>query len=219
MPVIIRMSGFRIKKDEGPWTSDPFYSHSGGHKLRLTMNVVKSSDWFSNRFSHFSLSLLAIYDAHKRRFKQCTIKISLLNQCGDNGHHTSVMNVWVPNLERDIQVGKIDQFISYEDFYRSTKTCQFLQNNSIFIKLQWVEVFMLGEDIVFKTKVINPAKLFYLHLCCSYQSYQDITNVCVHIRMCVHIYIHTYVTGFAKRSLIHAQFQHTLLTTNRWPHQ
>lgn len=141
MPVIIKMSGFRIKKDEGPWASDPFYSHSGGHKLRLIMNVIRSSDWLVNRkFSHFSLSLCVMHGAQERRFKRGTIKVFLLNQCSDNGHCTSLMNVWVPNLQRDVQIGKIDRFISYEDFYKTTTTCQFLQNNNIFFKLQWIQL-------------------------------------------------------------------------------
>lgn len=140
MPVIIKMSGFRIKKDEGPWTSDPFYSHTGGHKVKLTMNLTKSSDWFSNRFSHFSLNLNVAYGMQDRRLKRGTIKISLLNQCSDTEHRTSLMNVWVPSLERDIQIGKVDRFISYEGFYKSTATCQYLQNNNIFIKLQWIQL-------------------------------------------------------------------------------
>lgn len=37
MPVIIRMTGFKMKKDA--WNSDLFYSHPGGHKLQLTMSV------------------------------------------------------------------------------------------------------------------------------------------------------------------------------------
>ena len=140
MPVIIRMSGFRIKKDEGPWNSDLFYSHPGGHKLRLTMNVSKSRDWFGGRFSHFSLSLFVIYSMHERQFKRGHMKISLLNQRSDNEHCTSQMNVWLPNLERNMQIGKIDRFISYDDFYRTTNTCQFLQNNNVFIKLQWIQL-------------------------------------------------------------------------------
>ena len=142
MPVIIKMSGFTTKKDEGPWTSDFFYSHPGGHKLKLTMSVAKSSEWFSNRskLSHFSISLFVIYNAHERRLKRGTIKISLLNQCTDSEHRTALMNVWVPSLERDMQIGKIDRFISCEDFYRNTTTCQFVQNNNIFIKLQWIQL-------------------------------------------------------------------------------
>ena len=140
MPVIIRMSGFRFKKDEGPWNSDLFYSHPGGHKLQLTMNVVKLGDWFGKQLHHFSLSLCIIYSAHERKFKGGTIRISLLNQNSDNEHSISLMNVWVPSFERDVHIGKIDRFISYEDFYKNTATCQFVQNNNIFIKLQWVKL-------------------------------------------------------------------------------
>ena len=140
IPVIIKLSGFRIKKDDGPWTSDPFYSHTGGHKLRLTMNLARSSDWFVNRLSHFSLSLNLMYGAHERRLKGGAIKISLLNQCSDTEHRTSLMKVWVPDVRREMQIGRIDRFISYEDFYRNTATCQFLQNNHIFLKVQWMQL-------------------------------------------------------------------------------
>ena len=140
MPVIIRMTGFKIKKEEGPWTSDLFLSHTDGHKLQLMMDVTRSGDWFGNKHGYFSLSLHAIYSAHERRFKRGTIKISLINQRSDNQHHTSLMNVWVPDVERDMQIGKIDRFISYDNFYRTTSTCQFLQNNNVFIKLQWIQL-------------------------------------------------------------------------------
>ena len=140
MPVTIRISGFRNKRDEGPWTSDPFYSHTDGHKLKLTMTGTGSGDWFSNRFSNFSLSLYVIYTAQEKRFKRGTIKISLLNQRSDTAHHTSLMNVQVPDLEKDMQIGKIDRFISYDNLYRATTNCRYLENSSIFIKLQWLQL-------------------------------------------------------------------------------
>ena len=140
MPVTIRISGFRNKRDEGPWTSDPFYSHTDGHKLKLIMHGTGSGDWFTNRFNSFSLSLYVIYTAHEKRFKRGTVKISLLNQRNDNAHHTSLMNVQVPDLEEDMQIGKIDRFINYDNLYRATTNCRFLESSSIFIKLQWVQL-------------------------------------------------------------------------------
>ena len=57
------------------------------------------------------MSVCYTCNAYERQLKKGTIKIPLLNQCRNNEHSTSLVNVaiWVPSLERDVQTGKIDR--------------------------------------------------------------------------------------------------------------
>ena len=150
-PWVIKMEGFQKKKEKScSWFSDPVYSHFGGYKmcLRVDANGLKGA-----KGTHVSVYTYLMRGDNDNNLKwpfKGTIKVSLLNQLEDGQHHTE--SLWAPDCtvpenargcvtdgERaDNGFGK-SQFIPHLDLACSDDNCQYLKDDTLFLRVDCFE--------------------------------------------------------------------------------
>ena len=75
-----------LKKNTLKWFSPPFYSHAGGYKLCIEVDVAGSSVGEGTHVSVLAHLLHGEYDEQLKWPFRGLIKIKLLNECGDHNH-------------------------------------------------------------------------------------------------------------------------------------
>ena len=146
------MEGLLEKKgNDEEWYSDPVYSHFGGYKMCLR---VDANGIGKGRGTHVSVFINLLRgdndDTLKWPFKG-TIKVSLLNQLEDGQH--CAKQLWLPedvlpacsgrvtDGERANKGYGLSQFISRQDLnYCSDKNCQYLKDNTLFFRVDCIEL-------------------------------------------------------------------------------
>ena len=144
-PVIIKMSQFtRRKEGSVQWYSHTFFTHSGGYRLCMCINATGTGD---SKETHLSVNLLVAKGPHDDKLTwplRGNFMVSLLNQMGNTEHH----NVLFPLNNNPSPAGsrvtsgeyakrgcETTTFISNEELFKSTTTCQFLKDDCIFFQV------------------------------------------------------------------------------------
>ena len=90
-PIIVKMSGFSEKKESGTnWYSEPFYTHEAGYKMQLCVNV---NGWFSR--IHVAVELYIMKGPNDDLVPWPLVgrmELGLLNQIGDQEHHSVIVD-------------------------------------------------------------------------------------------------------------------------------
>ena len=139
VPLIVRMPELM---DQEVWTTDPFFTHTEGYKIILSMSPVKM---IFGQFVDFSLSIFLMdgpYDDKLPWPMSGMLKITLLNQVRDADHHPSILVTCAysnPVSHGEMkQIGYAKRFISRENLYRYNEACRFLRYNAVFFQVDIV---------------------------------------------------------------------------------
>jgi len=136
-PLTLKMVDYFKKKKNGEdWFSDAFFTHSMGYKVCLNVYASGVSKTDVSIWLHL---MKGPNDDHlKWPFKgRCRIK--LLNQIGDGQHYVrSGMISGVdkrPTTDKKQFVWYSYDFIPHTELVRSTVSCQYLKNDTIFLQV------------------------------------------------------------------------------------
>jgi len=126
------------------WYGDPFYSHSRGYKMCLYIYFAGVGP---GKGTHLSITVRLIKGPHDDELTwpmKGKFDVKLLNQISDWEHHSKIMNYDEVDDDATDRVVDCDkagsgcgfyQFISNEDLYKVTPTCQYVKNDSIFFQI------------------------------------------------------------------------------------
>ena len=147
-PVTLKMSGFdKMKKNNLALWSDFFYTTYRGY--RMHMLIVPSSRHLDSG-TYLSCYLYLTKGPHDENltwpFKE-NFEIKLLNQIGDNQHHSTFVTYC--SIVIDDSTGRSTvrkgsktsrgwgkfRFISSEHLHKTTTTCQFIKNDCLFFQI------------------------------------------------------------------------------------
>ncbi len=117
----------------GSWYSEPFYNYPGGYKFQLNIDTNGSSEGSGTHLSAYLNLLPGEYDDERQWPIKVTVRLTMLNQRGDNNHHTS----------RDVVVEyeEVEHFWCINDKYYPLNRLNmvnfaYLYNDSINFKLE-----------------------------------------------------------------------------------
>ena len=144
VPLIVRTP--RVMINEEVWTSNPFFTHFEGYKIKLSVKPVRMAfGLLAHLISYFSLSINLMdgpYDNNLPWPMNGMLKITLLNQVRDVEHHPPVIVTYAhgnPVNHGEIeQIGFIKNFIAREKFYRCNEACQFVKYNAMVFQVDVV---------------------------------------------------------------------------------
>ena len=134
-PVVIKMSEFKKKQKENvQWYSDPFFTHTQGYKMRLSIVPAGIED---GKGTHLSVYLFLMRGPHDDTLKwplKETLEIKLLNQIGDSDHHSKMITFEAQN--NGVSRGKGQtQFIPNKDLGVTATNYQYLKDNCVFFQV------------------------------------------------------------------------------------
>jgi len=147
-PVTMKMSQYNKYKrssNNSKWYSDNFYSHSNGYLMSL---YVLASGHDASKGTHMSVFLVLMRGPHDDELSwplRGTFEIKLLNQISSSSHHSCSLTY--DNKTSDGTAGRvtegmkaayghgIPQFISNDDLFKNTSTCQYIKDDCIFIQV------------------------------------------------------------------------------------
>ena len=132
VPLIVRMSKV---VDQELWTTDPFFTHSEGYKLTLSLTLARAT---LVQFSYFSFCVNLMDGPHDDKLPwpmNGMLEVTLLNQNRNDEHYPPVMVSYLhskPVAHGEMkQAGFIKRFISHEKLHEATERCQFLKFNGV----------------------------------------------------------------------------------------
>jgi len=146
-PVIMKISKFNESRRRLAWCSDSFFSHIKGYKLCL---YVYFTGVGPGRGTHLSISLRLMKGPHDDELTwplREKFEVKLLNQISDCEHRCESVNYdevddmatdRVTNGDMATSGCGFYKFISNEDFYKGTPTCQYLKDDSIIFQINRV---------------------------------------------------------------------------------
>ena len=142
-PVILKMSKYtNLKLQKKKWFSVPFYTHKNGYKMCMSVysNGINKSE--GTHMSVFLHMMKGPYDGWLSWPLVASFKIYLLNQIVDTGHYElevlfnqKDIGDRVFSEARSKGTGK-QLFISNEKLEKITYNCQFLKNDTVFLKVR-----------------------------------------------------------------------------------
>ena len=122
----------------------PFYTHSGGYKMQVTVYPYGNSSGKGTHMSVFFSLVKGENDDHLKWPFEGTILFKLLNQCEDNGHEAVMLTlsgsrilpsvVKRPDSYRNKSRG-YPEFIHLSSIENPTPTCQYLMNNTLYFSI------------------------------------------------------------------------------------
>ena len=137
-PVILKVSNFTdLKVQKKKWFSIPFYTHRKGYKMCISVypnGVVKGEG------SHMSMFLHVMKGPYDNQFSW-PFEIYLLNQIIDTTHYKSEVSFSQREMGDRVFSGVRGKgwgsqvFISNEKLENITLNCQFLKNDTVFLKV------------------------------------------------------------------------------------
>ena len=147
-PWVVKLEGFKEKRNEGRCYSDPVYSHFGGFKMCLCTYPNGRGSFKGTHISVYVHLMKGHNDDNLKFPFKGYILVSLLNQLEDKNHH--IEELWNPEdnvperssgrvttRERSGHGWGHSQFIPQNDLnYNSDKNCQYLTNNCIFFRVE-----------------------------------------------------------------------------------
>ena len=136
-PVIVKIPDFtNLKKSNQIWSSEAFFTHDKGYKMRLFVVAAGSGFGKGTHVSVYAYLLGGPYDGQLEWPLNMDAKIMLLNQIADKDHVVMTAKI-VSNKAgfTKLLVVNVDQFISYEDLYTVSATRLFLKDDIIFFQI------------------------------------------------------------------------------------
>ena len=140
---VFKMPDFQEHKSkEKDWTSQAFYSHPDGYKLCIN---VEANGYEGGRGSHISLFVYIMKGEHDEHLPwpcKAHVCVELLNQLGDEGHHSYTIDLEEENATR-VQRGETAEngygphrFIAHKDLHYSNATnTQYLKDDCLFFRV------------------------------------------------------------------------------------
>ena len=141
-PVTYKMSGYaQLKEAKGEWKSTCFYTHEGGYKMILCVCAgYRGEDCLAT----YVRVVLGPNDDNLVWPFAGSIKIEILNQCHDYGHHSQTL-CWkgmpdeLPSMKpiegRVNRSQGFPKFISYADLERESTSRVYLKNDCIYFRI------------------------------------------------------------------------------------
>ena len=157
-PWVVKMEGFQEKTKSGEgWLSDPVYSHFGGYKICLSVEVNGACGVRGTDMSLYACLMRGDNDSNLKWPFKGTIKVSLLNQLEDGQHHTR--EPWSPDNDvPKMSCGRVTgkdkaggwghpHFIPHQDLgYQDNKNQQFLKDDALFFRVDCIEPKLDGHS-------------------------------------------------------------------------
>ena len=138
LPVVIKMSGFTNKKkrQKSQYFSDPFYTHSNGYKMQLSV-------YFTDVGSDMSVGLYVMMGPNDGELEwpmKGEYEVKLLNQSSNSMHHSVTGSIIVDNSSKPFFFSEKNWFASwYSGLFIShealTTTNRFLKDDNLYFKL------------------------------------------------------------------------------------
>ena len=139
VPLIVRMPELI---DQEVWTTDPFFTHTEGYNIRLSMSPVKM---IFGKVVDFSLSVSLMHGPYDDKLPwpmSGMLKIILLNQIRDNNHYSPITVTCAYSNPvshgKMKQIGCAKRFISRDILYGYSEACRFLRCNGVFFQVDIV---------------------------------------------------------------------------------
>ena len=132
--IVCKMKNFQKHKDDDScWQSPKFYSCAGGYRMFL---AVCPNGFGEGKTTHVSCSINLTTGDYDRLLKwplEAEISLEILNQLQDKSHitHTVFFDTESPNGNG----GKIDKFMQYSDLTCSSSACQYVKNDTLYIRI------------------------------------------------------------------------------------
>ena len=140
IPLIVKMSEFISQQ---LWSTDYFFTHTEGYKIKLSMTIVKA---VLAQLTYFSLSIYITdgpYDNNLPWPMTGMFKITLLNQIRDDEHYPPVVVTYFYNNpvgQKEVkQIGFVKRFINHDHLYKDTETCRFVKYNGVILHIDIVD--------------------------------------------------------------------------------
>ena len=145
LPAIVKISGYnKLKENDKEWYSEPFYTHNKGYKMCLTTDAAGDGGGRGTHLSVFLILMKGLHDDELIWPLRGKFEIKLFNQISDSEHHsvTVTYNDNTNGPDHRVMEGDISedgwgrpQFISNEDLYDTTLTCQYLKDDCLFFQI------------------------------------------------------------------------------------
>lgn len=149
VPVIVKMSEYTKKKNHKmTWYSDSFYTHKKGYKMCLG---AYAAGLCGGRSSDLSVKLYIMkgpYDDQLTWPLKGHCEIKLLNQISNSDHYVSHDGKYWDYGHKRVTIASweisnyymwlSERFISTEDLYSMTITCQYLKDDCLYFQVQYV---------------------------------------------------------------------------------
>ena len=151
-PVILKLSDFNeYKRNKILWSSDSFYTHDEGYKMRVTINLDGHSIGKGTHLSCYFYLMRGPHDDNLLWPMKEKIRIKLMNQINDSEHQFSTVS-YTDNVPADYTSRVIEgnqakkgwgkpKFICHEDIHKhrvsvtGTTICQFLKDDCLFFEI------------------------------------------------------------------------------------
>ncbi|XP_065913857.1 TNF receptor-associated factor 2-like [Dysidea avara] len=140
VPVVVCISGYTKKKsDKVAWYSDPFYTHHKGFEMCISVS-------FNGQDMLVGLLLKkGPYDEHLKWPLKGRCEVKLLNQINNSEHHLETGNYCDHGCNR-VNIGERsttylwykDKFICDADLHKITTTCQYLRDDTVFFRIDYI---------------------------------------------------------------------------------
>ena len=144
LPVVVRMSEYTKKKENNDdWYSDPFYTHEEGCRIQLKVVPGGQNNAKDTHLSVYLNLMLSTADDNISKLPQFLngkIKVTLLNQIGDIGHHSVAHNINSAGCSNVIDwdgTYLLKQIWCYPRFIKTTTllSSEYLKNDSLFFEV------------------------------------------------------------------------------------
>ncbi|XP_065900848.1 TNF receptor-associated factor 4-like [Dysidea avara] len=144
-PVTMNITEFTRKKEKSvTWYSNSFFTHDMGYKVCLKVCATGNGDGKGTHMSVFLYLMKGPHDDELTWPLRETFEVKVLNQISDCEHYLVTL-VYDDKCKDDTAGRVIDgdrsrgwghhKFISNEDLYKVTPTCQYLKDDCIFLQV------------------------------------------------------------------------------------
>ena len=147
-PVVLKMSDFSTKKkDKSCWNSNCFYTHNKGYKMCLLVYADGDGDGKGTHMSIFMQLMRGPYDDDLSWPLRGEFEVKLLNQINDIEHRLqnicydyraagAVADRVTKGEKTQLGWGK-SEYISNNNLYKTTTSCQYLKNDQVFFHIKF----------------------------------------------------------------------------------
>ena len=162
LPFKFTMSSFQEMKRSGEeWYGPPFYTHSRGYKMRLSVDADGSNDGEGTHVSVFAILMRGEFDDSLKWPFQGSVVLQLCNQLEDKHHCGDIINFSETRNTKSVSrvtSGEMAEsgwgiytFIPHNDLkFKQSNNCQYLQNDCLHFRIITVE--SLSEPGMFPTE-------------------------------------------------------------------
>ena len=124
----------KAKGRRGTWESDPFFSHPGGYKFRLT---IDTNGCWEAQDTHVTAGLLSQTSEHDYKLSwpiQVMTDLQLLNQRGNRGHVAASLSAMINKGGHYTEIAR--KYIAHSELeYNAAKDTQYLKDDCLHFRL------------------------------------------------------------------------------------